>query len=199
MMYLASRRPTTAPPALDATPLLSTLVVQPRAALDGPDRAVPNAALDRIDPGYQDARRERRQGLEARRGTAVARGARAGRRDDGVVEVPRCRSRGSDRHGLYDPGQFGFCLPMREGFVVGLALAGLSPPDASSATRGRNPNLAVGCSRADILVYIQGIDATHRVFEQLVLPHLALPITLERALAAATTSSNSPSPASGSA
>ncbi|KAG0663729.1 hypothetical protein C6P46_002298 [Rhodotorula mucilaginosa] len=45
----------------------------------------------------------------------------------------------------------------------------------------------------------QGIDATHRVFEQLVLPHLALPITLERALAAATTSSNSPSPASVSA
>ncbi|GAA5986249.1 hypothetical protein JCM10908_006474 [Rhodotorula pacifica] len=38
----------------------------------------------------------------------------------------------------------------------------------------------------------QGIDATHRVFEQLVLPHLALPITLERALAAA------PAPASSS-
>ncbi|BGP57065.1 hypothetical protein JCM8202v2_004703 [Rhodotorula sphaerocarpa] len=31
----------------------------------------------------------------------------------------------------------------------------------------------------------QGIDATNRVFQQLVLPHLALPITLERALAAA--------------
>jgi hypothetical protein len=42
----------------------------------------------------EDARRERRQGLEARRGTAVARGARAGRRDDGVVEgVGRRESR----------------------------------------------------------------------------------------------------------
>ncbi|GAA5882861.1 hypothetical protein JCM3774_006317 [Rhodotorula dairenensis] len=44
----------------------------------------------------------------------------------------------------------------------------------------------------------QGIDATHRVFEQLVLPHLALPITLERALAAAPSSSPS-SPAAVSA
>ncbi|POY71645.1 hypothetical protein BMF94_5340 [Rhodotorula taiwanensis] len=34
----------------------------------------------------------------------------------------------------------------------------------------------------------QGIDATNRVFERLVLPHLALPITLERALAASTPS-----------
>lgn len=34
------------------------------------------------------------------------------------------------------------------------------------------------------MIFLQGIDATNRVFERLVLPHLALPITLGRALAA---------------
>ena len=95
------------------------------------------------------------------------------------------------------------------GFTVAL---GNRTTEKAYGVRDENPALADRLVPTDSIEHFVGVLKSPRVVVlmvnagkpvddqmALVLPHLALPITLERALAAATTSSNSPSPASGSA